>query len=1141
MDRVIERFETGLRNGESPLIEASLREVDKSQRASLLSKLLAIEIAHRKKSGVTPTRSEYAARFSEYGAVVTDVFALTPDIDEADYRTQMNAASSQPGMQTGMVIGGKYTLSDRIAEGGMGSVWLARQSEPIKRMVAVKLIKQGMDSRQVLARFDAERQALAMMDHPHIAKVYDGGLHDGRPYFVMELVKGLPITEYCDSRKLTLSQRLELFVDVCQAIQHAHQKGIIHRDIKPTNVLVAIYDDKPVVKVIDFGVAKATGGSLTGMTLDTAIGAIVGTPMYMSPEQAMLNNLDIDTRSDVYALGILLYELLTGSTPFSQSSLEKQGLMEVLRVVREEDPPRPSDKITTADTLPALSANRSIEPKKLTVQLRSELDWIVLKAIEKERVRRYDSANSLSADVMRYLSGEPVTAHPPGALYRLRKFARRYRGQVVAAGLVFIALVAGLVGTAAGLIEARRQQKIASQEKDNAVAAAEREREAKLREAERADGEKHAKEQVALQLEQIKKINLIVMEIFGEFDVRKVKDNSEPLEVILSRKLTEAGRKLNRKVVDDLLVLAAMKSQIGWTLLSLGQPQGASELLRTALLLQAEAVGEDSVNTLVSRNHLGMAYVDLGKPELALPLLEKNLQLAKSLLGDDHDTTLLALSSLGIAQNALGKTDESIITHEQELKLSQAKLGDKDLKTLFAKNALGNAYSDKGDYARAGRLYQEAYEGLKAVAGADHPDTLTLLNNIANVHVRQGEYEKAQPMIEQSLNLRKQKLGATHPNTLAGMRLLAENYWHMEQYDRSVPMFEEVVRYSKERLGADHPDTEARISDLGVNYRDAGRFQEAMTILEEVLALRKARLGEKDKLVYETKHEIAVTYFKTKQLDRSIPLLEEIVKFRREHLGLQDHYTQGAITDLGINYRDAGRFPEGIALLEEALKLRKSSVGENDVHTVTAKHELAVAYWNIKQLDRSIPLLEEVVKFRREKLGLKHNATHGCISDLGVNYRDAGRFPEALAMLEEAWKLRKAIHGDDHELTLVSMHYLAVCHWYFKQLDRSIPLLEEVVRLSRKSLGIEHKNTQSYIADLAINYKDQGRLLDAIPLMEEAYRATEGKSRDSNMMMLLAEAYGAAGKRDEVGKLFADAVQSARQSNPAGSPALAGC
>src|SRR5262245_28459791 len=306
----------------------------------------------------------------------------------------------QPSTESPGTVIGPYKLLEPIGEGGMGRVWMAQQTEPVKRLVAVKLIKAGMDSTQVVARFEAERQALALMDHPNIAKVHDAGMApDGRPYFVMELVKGVPITRFCDDHHLTPRQRLELFVPVCHAIQHAHQKGIIHRDVKPSNVLIALYDDKPVPKVIDFGVAKAAGQTLTEKTLVTGLGNIVGTLEYMSPEQAEINQLDIDTRSDIYSLGVLLYELLTGGPPFSRKELEKAGMLEMLRVIREEEPSKPSTKLSTAEGLPTLAANRGTEPAKLTKLVRGELDWIVMKALEKDRNRRYETANGFAMDV----------------------------------------------------------------------------------------------------------------------------------------------------------------------------------------------------------------------------------------------------------------------------------------------------------------------------------------------------------------------------------------------------------------------------------------------------------------------------------------------------------------------------------------------------------------------------------------------------------------------------------------------------------------------------------------------------------------------------------------------------------------------
>src|SRR5262249_24953911 len=325
--------------------------------------------------------------------------------------------SDPPRAEAGAVIAGRYKLVEEIGTGGMGSVWMAQQTEPVKRAVAVKLIKAGMDSRAVLARFEAERQALALMDHPNIAKVLDGGLHDGRPFFVMELVKGMPITEFCDARKLTPRELLELLVPVCQAVQHAHQKGIIHRDLKPSNVLLALYDDRPVPKVIDFGVAKAAGQPLTDKTLMTGFGAVVGTPEYMSPEQASFNQLDVDTRSDVYSLGVLLYELLTGSPPHPRKELEKAGPLEILPVIREHEPPRPSARLSWPGRRARSPAVGGTEPAGLPGLAGGELDWLVMRAREKARSRRYETANGFAADVLRYLAGEPVQAVPPSAGY----------------------------------------------------------------------------------------------------------------------------------------------------------------------------------------------------------------------------------------------------------------------------------------------------------------------------------------------------------------------------------------------------------------------------------------------------------------------------------------------------------------------------------------------------------------------------------------------------------------------------------------------------------------------------------------------------------------------------------------------------
>ncbi len=443
--------------------------------APVVLDLVVAEFESRRRSGQQVDASEYYRDFPSWQKELQEQFA---EIDAAVRQLQFDAAkgganpagllAERPSVQIG-----PYKLLQQIGEGGMGAVWMAEQSKPVQRRVALKIIKPGMDSREVIARFEAERQALALMDHPNIAKVFDAGTTEsGRPFFAMELVKGKSIIKYCDEHHLTPRQRLELFLPVCQAIQHAHQKGIIHRDIKPTNVLVAPYDGKPVVKVIDFGVAKATGQRLTEMTLFTDFGAVVGTLEYMSPEQAELNNQDIDTRSDIYCLGVLLYELLTGTTPFLRSRLKQAAFTEMLRIIREEEPPKPSTRLSDSKgALPSISAQRATEPARLTKLVRGELDWIVMKALEKDRARRYETANGLAMDVQRYLADEPVEACPPSFSYQLRKFARKNRGLIQSAAAFAALLMVGIVISTWLAYRASQAEKVASSERDTAKTA----------------------------------------------------------------------------------------------------------------------------------------------------------------------------------------------------------------------------------------------------------------------------------------------------------------------------------------------------------------------------------------------------------------------------------------------------------------------------------------------------------------------------------------------------------------------------------------------------------------------------------------------------------------------------------------------
>jgi eukaryotic-like serine/threonine-protein kinase len=436
---------------ELEIFSAALEESDPARRAALLDQMCEAGPHRRRRVEALLMAHNVSGSFLEGTQPSLEETSLKPDKPPPG-PTQSMVAGEAPGSQIG-----PYKLLQEIGQGGMGTVFMAEQHRPVRRRVALKLIKAGMDSLQVIGRFEAERQALALMDHPHIARVFDAGTTDGgRPYFVMELVKGIPLTDYCDLHRLGLPERLTLFRHICSAVQHAHQKGIIHRDLKPSNVLVENHDGLPVPKVIDFGLAKATNGlALSERSLYSAIGFVAGTPLYMAPEQASFNALDVDTRADIYALGVILYELLTGSTPIRRETFKTAALDEMLRLVRELEPPTPSSRISTSEALPSITANRHIEPARMSRFVRGDLDWIVMKALAKERQRRYDSATARADDIERFTNHEPVSVGPPTARYRLRKFVRRHRGRVLAASLLLLTLMLGGVGTTLGLFRGR--------------------------------------------------------------------------------------------------------------------------------------------------------------------------------------------------------------------------------------------------------------------------------------------------------------------------------------------------------------------------------------------------------------------------------------------------------------------------------------------------------------------------------------------------------------------------------------------------------------------------------------------------------------------------------------------------------------
>jgi len=630
---------------------------------------------------------------------------------------------------------GRYHLVQRIGEGGMGEVWLAEQKEPVRRRVALKLVKAGMNTREVMARFESERQALALMEHPAIAKVFDAGsTPQGAPYFVMEYVAGVPITAYCDNHRLDTRDRLELFVHVCEGVQHAHQKAIIHRDLKPSNILVTEVDGHPVPKIIDFGVAKALSQRLTADTLYTRAGTLLGTPEYMSPEQALSSGEDIDTRSDVYSLGIIFYELLAGVPPID---LRQIAFDEFLRRLREEEPSKPSTKVRTQDptTSTEVAGKRRTEPLALAKQMRGDLDSIALKALEKERARRYGSPSDFAADIGRYLRNEAVLAVPPSVTYRARKFARRYRGALVAvSACVLVLIVAAAVSIRQG-IRANQQAAIAQAVND------------------------------FLQHDLLAQASAAT---------QSGPSTKPDLDLKVRTALERAAARIGGKFEGQPEVEAAIRETMGQTYQELGLYPEARTQLERALDLDRRVLGAENPETLKTMSRLGTTARLQGKYPEAEALLGKALATQRRVLGPEHPVTLGSMNDLASVYQEEGKYPQAEALHSQVLEIRRRVLGPEHPDTLKSMHNLGLIYEDEGKYPQAEALDTQTLEFERRVLGPEHPSTLMSMGNLAIVYNDEGKYPQAEALFTQNVEIRRRVLGSEHPETLKSMSNLAQ-------------------------------------------------------------------------------------------------------------------------------------------------------------------------------------------------------------------------------------------------------------------------------------------------------------------------------------------------------------------------------
>jgi serine/threonine protein kinase/tetratricopeptide (TPR) repeat protein len=716
---------------------------------------------------------------------------------------------------------GPFKLLQQIGEGGMGVVFMAEQLAPIRRFVALKIIKQGMDTRQVIARFEAERQALAMMDHPNVARVLDAGTTaGGRPYFVMELVKGVPITKYCDDRKLSLRARLDLFIPVCMAVQHAHQKGLIHRDIKPTNVLVAEYDNHAVPKVIDFGVAKATAQSMTERTLFTEYGQVVGTVEYMSPEQAKLNQLDIDTRSDIYSLGVLMYELLTGTTPFGQRRLKEAAFDEMLRIIREEEPQKPSTRLSTVDTLPSIAANRGMETLKLNREVRGELDWIAMKCLEKDRARRYDTANGLAADVMRYLTGEPVTAHPPSATYRISKFVRKHRLQVAALSAIGAALVLGLAGTA-------WQANRASHQRDIALAA--------------RDGESRQRQSAEAERDKAKAIAAFMSETLEGAgpSVARGRDITMLKEMMDSAASRIEKGELKGAPEAEL----RLRGTIGHTYRELALYADAARMLESAVALSRSVYPGDSVYTANALTRLGQLLQHLGELSRAEPVFREALEMDRRIYAGDDEDLAGSINDLAVLLQMRGDLAAAEPLYHEAVDMWKRLFKGDSQDVAGGLTNLAYLHQAQGDLAGAEAFTRQSLEMNQRLFPGEDPDVANGMNNLAYLLQAQGKLTEAEPLYRQSLDMIKRLYPGDHPLVAKGISNLAGLLLMRNDLDRAEPLYLEALAMYKRIYPGDHVEVARCLANVASFYQAREQYAPAETFASAGVAMCERVVG----------------------------------------------------------------------------------------------------------------------------------------------------------------------------------------------------------------------------------------------------------------------------------------------------------
>jgi non-specific serine/threonine protein kinase/serine/threonine-protein kinase len=838
---------------------------------------------------------------------------LLPPEEQSDPGETTVTRPMDPGETAGPAIG-RYQPLQKIGEGGMGEVWLAEQKEPVRRRVALKLIKAGMNSREVIARFESERQALALMDHPAIATVLDAGATpQGAPYFVMEYVAGVPITTYCDNRRLGTRDRLELFQRVCEGVQHAHQKAIIHRDLKPSNILVTEVDGNPAPKIIDFGVAKALTQKLTADTMFTRVGAMIGTPAYMSPEQADSTGLDVDTRSDVYSLGVVLYELLIGALPLEFNAL---AFDQILKRLREQDASRPSTRLRTMGQQSGTAAqNRGSDFLTLERELRGDLDAIALKALEKDRSRRYGSPSELAADIGRYLRHEPVLAHPASAWYRARKYIDRHRvGVAVGAGLFVVLVSFGVAQT----LQLRRT----------------------TRERDRAD-----------------RIATFMSGMFKVSDPSAARGNSITAREILDR----ASKEIDTGLSKDPELQSQMMQTMGDVYQSLGLYPEAQSLLTRAVDIRRRVLGPEKPETLASMSSLGGNLRAQGRYPEAEKLDRETLDIRRRVLGPEHPDTLRSINDLSAVLVAEGRFPEAEKLLRACLEIQRRVLGPDHVDTLRSIGNLANTVENEGHYPEAEQLKRETLSIERRTLGPEHPSTLKSMNNLASVLDVEGHYAEAEALYRETLAVRLRILGPKHPDTVRSMNALGALLIDEERYSEAEKLFRQSLEAQRSILGPTHPDTQNSMHNLAIVFAEEGRFVESEKLVRETLAIQLRTLGPDHRETLLSMSNLTDVLLREHRYAEAEKLGRETLATQHRVLGAEHPDTLTSMVNLSNVLAAEARYGEAEKLLRETLDIQRRVLGADNPDTSLTSYRLACLLARKNQADEALSLLQEAV------------------------------------------------------------------------------------------------------------------------------------------------------------------------------------